>query len=131
MRVTVGKLRRMVQEAWKEPSLERRYGPSHDLQVDYGNTYWRVVSPVDVEVYTGKTRSSNTYIGASNLLSQETRTLTLKPGDEIHALVGGVFAVPRKDRPREVYVRDGLWLTRSGKIERIPEEQALNVRYRR
>jgi hypothetical protein len=56
------------------------------------NKYWRVTHPFTVEAIVGHEKS-NTYIGASMVLQTRYQTITLRPGDEIHELCGGDFAI--------------------------------------
>jgi hypothetical protein len=63
-----------------------------NLNPTHKNYFWRVTRPFFVYVRVGYS-DSNTYFGASMALGTVYRVLTLKPGDEVHALFGGVFVV--------------------------------------
>jgi hypothetical protein len=66
-----------------------------NLAPDYRNHYYRVTQRFPVLVRVGH-RESNTYFGASMVLGVVYRQVIAKPGDEIHALVGGTFLVTAK-----------------------------------
>jgi len=64
----------------------------NNLTAEWGNAYFRVTASFDCYVHIGIS-DSNTYAGRSMLMGNVYRKLTLVPGDEIHDLFGGVFAV--------------------------------------
>lgn len=63
---------------------------NNNLQPDYANHYYRVRKGFTVYALVGHTKS-NTYYGASMLYGNCYRKIALKRGDQIHALVGGIF----------------------------------------
>lgn len=60
------------------------------------NAYFAFVKPADIYVLAAHIES-NTWVGASRALDPVYRKVHVKPGDQIHALVGGNFLV-RRDR---------------------------------
>lgn len=60
--------------------------------VNLTNTFFRVTAPFPVYVLDS-IAESNTYVGRSRAFSNVYRRITAQPGDEVHALVGGVFLV--------------------------------------
>ncbi len=56
------------------------------------NAYLVVTEPFEVYALAGHS-DSNTWVGSSKALGNVYDRVTLKPGDEIHDLFGGVFAV--------------------------------------
>lgn len=56
------------------------------------NTYSLVTEPVDAHIRVGST-PGNTFAGRLQAHETVYQVLTLSPGDEIHALVGGTFLV--------------------------------------
>lgn len=74
-----------------------------NLQPEWENAYWRVVDPFDVYARVS-TCDSNTYFGSSKALGTLYEKLTAQPGDEIHALVGGVFLVTKDGDVHEVQI---------------------------
>jgi hypothetical protein len=67
------------------------------------NHYYQVVTPFAVEVLVGH-RRSNVSIGTSNVLASIYETITVRPGDELHCLLGGDFLV-RKGEAFEFFTR--------------------------
>lgn len=87
----------MMDSKWTQPSFCKRYGSPHDLGTEgFGTSYYDVTKEVDVWVYTGNTRASNTYYGSANILSQEAHRVTLRPGDEVHVTCGGALWIVRE-----------------------------------
>jgi hypothetical protein len=64
----------------------------NNLTDEWGNAYFRVIDAFDCYVLVGYT-DSNTHIGRSMVCGNVYRKVTLKLGDEIHDLFGGVFVV--------------------------------------
>lgn len=64
------------------------------------NKYYRVVKPLPAWGLVAH-MAGNEWIGASRCLWPIYKTLTLQPGDEIHELAGGTFAVTRSGRVYE------------------------------
>ncbi len=56
------------------------------------NRYFKVIEPFRIWRNVGVS-PSNSYIGSSRMLTTVMEARNAKPGDEIHALVGGVFLV--------------------------------------
>lgn len=56
------------------------------------NSFFAVTAPFEVFIHVGHAES-NCYVGASRLFGAVYRKVTVAPGDEIHDLCGGVFAV--------------------------------------
>ena len=56
------------------------------------NQYFRVIEPFTVEVEVGLAKSQ-VFIGSSMALEKVYQTVRLRPGDELHLLVGGDFLV--------------------------------------
>lgn len=67
----------------------------HNLNRGFGCVYWKVTSPFNVFVRVA-IAESNTWVGSSKALGNVYRRVEVKPGDEIHALPGGVFLVDSK-----------------------------------
>jgi hypothetical protein len=60
---------------------------------DYApNTYHRISAPKRVWIQTGSV-PGNHYFGNSRIYDVVGQEVTLSPGDEIHNLVGGLFAI--------------------------------------
>ena len=59
---------------------------------DYGNHYFRVVAPFRILVKVGLS-PAQVYIGRAQALQEIYEEVDTRPGDEIHALVGGDFLV--------------------------------------
>jgi hypothetical protein len=57
-----------------------------------GNQYFRVTEPLKVWALAGHV-PSNHYYGASRMYAPKYKEVTLKVDDEIHWLLGGLFAV--------------------------------------
>lgn len=57
-----------------------------------GNEYYRVTGPKKVWIKTGSV-PGNHYFGASRIYDFVGQEITLVPGDELHNLVGGLFAI--------------------------------------
>jgi hypothetical protein len=64
----------------------------NNLTDESSNAYFRVVESFDCYVRVGLS-DSNTYAGRSMVCGNVYRKVTLKRGDEIHDLFGGVFVV--------------------------------------
>jgi len=59
---------------------------------DGQNHYYQVVEPFRIEVVVGHV-PANVYIGSSRAWQALYETVTVRPGDELHRLVGGDFLV--------------------------------------
>lgn len=110
---------------WTEPSLCRSYGPAHDLKGNFGVVYYSVEALIVVWVKTGKTRASNVWYGASNVLSQELEEVRLIPGDLLLVTPGNaLWALRASDRKaRPVYLGEGRYEleSRTRRIDPTPE----------
>jgi hypothetical protein len=62
----------------------------NNLTTAYDNAYFEVVRPFEVFIRVGFSES-NTYYGSSMVMGSVYRRITLKPGDQVHDLFGGVF----------------------------------------
>lgn len=58
----------------------------------YGNSYYKLTEAKVVWVKTGS-RPGNSYYGAAQIHDVLGQQVTLNPGDELHLLIGGLFAV--------------------------------------
>jgi len=117
---------------WTQPDFCKRYGSPHDLgPKDFGNAYYRVKKAVSVWVYTGETRASNAWYGASNILSQKLQRVDLKRGDQIHATCGGtLWAVPAgTETARRICVDEYLALQPSVRSITMAEKSAVKYAY--
>jgi hypothetical protein len=56
------------------------------------NSYHRVSAPKRVWIRTGH-KPSNSYFGAAQIYDVIGQEITLSPGDELHNLFGGLFAI--------------------------------------
>jgi len=66
------------------------------------NRYFEIVSPVRIYRHVGRSES-NTWIGRSRVINRVSRAENARPGDQIHALVGGTFLV-RGDEVHEIFL---------------------------
>lgn len=64
----------------------------NNLSDEFANSFFEVLAPFDVYLQVGYC-NSNTHVGSSMMLGNVYRKQTLKPHDEIHDLMGGVFAI--------------------------------------
>lgn len=64
----------------------------NNLSDIWGNSYFEVVEPFKVYIKVGISKS-NTFIGSSMMYGNVYEHVTLEPGDEIHDLHGGVYAI--------------------------------------
>ena len=64
--------------------------------MSFSNTFFRVEQPFRIYRQFG-TSESNTWIGRSRVISNVYHALNVEPGDELHALVGGLFVADRRD----------------------------------
>ena len=69
----------------------------NNLTDEWTNAYFRVTEAFDCYVLVGLS-DSNTHIGRSMVCGNVYRKITLKRGDEIHDLFGGVFVVQAGSR---------------------------------
>lgn len=60
------------------------------------NTFFRVEEPFRIYRQFGRSES-NTWIGRSRVISNVYHALNVQAGDELHALVGGLFVADRRD----------------------------------
>lgn len=60
------------------------------------NTFFRVEKPFRIYRQFGRSES-NTWIGSSRVISNVYHALNAQAGDELHALVGGLFVADRRD----------------------------------
>lgn len=60
------------------------------------NSFFRVEKPFRIYRQFG-TSESNTWIGRSRVISNVYHALNVQPGDELHALVGGLFVADSRD----------------------------------
>lgn len=60
------------------------------------NAFFRVEKPFRIYRQFGRSES-NTWIGRSRVTSNVYHALNVQPGDELHALVGGLFVADRRD----------------------------------
>ena len=58
------------------------------------NRYYQVVTPFDVEVRVG-VAEAHVWVGRLQALQDLYQTVTVRPGDEMHLLVGGDFLIRR------------------------------------
>jgi hypothetical protein len=68
----------------------------NNLTDEWTNAYFRVTAPFDCYVLVGLS-DSNTYMGRSMICGNVYRKVTLRRGDQIHDLFGGVFVVRKGD----------------------------------
>lgn len=69
----------------------------NNLTDEWTNAYFRVTAPFDCYVLVGHS-DSNTYTGRSMVLGNVYQKVTLRPGDEVHDLFGGVFVARQRAR---------------------------------
>ena len=72
------------------------------LKPDWENNYYKLKRAVTVEQLTGEWTPTNEWYGASRLHRAVRANVRLPKGTEIHALVGGLFAVFRSGKVVEL-----------------------------
>ena len=77
------------------------------------NVFYRVAKPLLVLKHRGRC-TTNDFVGASMMLRLVKEAVQAKPGDEIHALIGGCFLVDTAGAVSEFSLR-----TRTGAFERV------------
>ena len=90
---------------------------SNNLTEEWGNAYFRVTEPFDCYLLVGVSES-NTYTGRSMVFGNVYQRVTLRPGDEIHDLFGGVFVA----RQRGAALPARMKLPTKHPFERGPDE---------
>lgn len=72
---------------------------TRELIGDQDNVYYEVVGDDDLAVWSiGDYEPTNSYYGASQIHRATYNTLLMRPGDQIHWLVGGLFFVGFTER---------------------------------
>ena len=74
----------------------------NNLTNEWANAYFRVVRPFPAYLLVGISEAQ-TYVGSSRMLGNVYEHRELRPGDEIHDIHGGVFAVVREGRSYQAY----------------------------
>jgi hypothetical protein len=111
----------------------------YETNLPKANSYFRVIESFEVLGVAGH-KASNTWIGSSQVLDPVYERLTLKPGDEIHNLYGGEFALHNgkvwkivlKEDPKHIFEKRYLpdhhtWPLDS--LQQITKTEARVVRY--
>ena len=76
--------------------------PKHeDLSKRHRSSFFKVKAPFDVWALSGHKKSSD-FVGSSRVYKGKYEKIEVRPGDEIHALPGGIFLVGKDGRTASI-----------------------------